>query len=93
MADGRFHSVRVIKEKYEVVYQDDTVIVSEEAMRSLLSISEDQETLEFEGTARPLLNLQRGKVTIFPLTALRRVVSWQETGEKIIVETTLTSNW
>lgn len=87
MAEGRFHSVRVVREKYEVVYQDDTVIVPDEAMRSLLSVSEDQETLEFEGAARSALNLQRGKVTIFPLTALRRIVSWQDTGEKIIVET------
>lgn len=87
MAEGQFHTVRSVKEKYEVTYHDDTVIVSEEAMRSLVSISEDQETLEFEVAARSALNLQQGQVTIFPLTALRRVVSWRDAGEKIIVET------
>lgn len=87
MAEGQFHTVRSVREKYEVTYHDETVIVSEEAMQSLVSISEDQETLEFEGAARSALNLQQGKVTIFPLTALRRVVSWRDAGERIIVET------
>lgn len=87
MAEGQFHTVRSVKEKYEVTYHDDTVIVSEEAMRYMAPIYDDPERLEFAIDAKPHLHLERGKVTIFPLAALRRVVSWQESGNKILVKT------
>lgn len=84
---GAFHSVRTIKEKFEVTYHDDTVIVSEDAMRFMAPTYDDPKLLEFSIDAEPYLNLEAGKVTIFPRAVLRRVVSWQKSGDKILVKT------
>ena len=86
IAEGGMHSVRKIKDKFEVTYQDDTVIVAEDAMRYMAPITDDYQNLEFSIEAKEHLNLEQGKVTIFPLAALGRVESVQERGDKILVK-------
>lgn len=86
-SQGVAHNTEILHSVYDVTYQDDTIIVSDDAMQYFQYASDDLTTLTFRKDAGPLLDLEKGKVTIFPLTALRRVTSWSEEGDSIIVNT------
>ncbi|MEO1246442.1 MAG: hypothetical protein AAFX56_12240 [Pseudomonadota bacterium] len=85
--DRQMHTMERLKEKYEVSYQPGTVIVSNEAMRYMARPVFDSNELVFSLDAKPHLDLEENAVTIFPMAALVRVVSWRESGDSIIVQT------
>lgn len=81
------HVMKRVRDKFEVTYQPDTVIVSDKAMQYLATPVVGSNRLEFSREAKPHLDLEEGKVTIFPMAALVRVVSWEETADRIVVRT------
>ena len=85
--DQQMHVMERIKDKFEVTYQPGTVIVSNEAMKYIAPIVLGSNTLEFSVDAKPHLKLVENAVTIFPMAALVRVASWEQSGNKIIVHT------
>ena len=85
--DESMHAMTIKESKYEVTYQPDTVVVAQEAMQFLSTPIRGKNELVFAAAAKLHLNLEKGKVTIFPMAALVRVQSWQEVGGNIVVQT------
>jgi hypothetical protein len=81
------HTMQILKNLHEVTYQPETVIVDDAAMQFMAAPIIGNDELVFDAAAEPHLSLEKGKVTIFPLAALRRVVDWRKVGDQIFVDT------
>ncbi len=86
-SESSMHVMRQVKDKYDVTYQPGTVIVSDKAMQYMATPVIGSNRLEFSIDAKPHLDLEKNQVTIFPMAALVRVISWEEQADRIVIHT------
>jgi hypothetical protein len=86
-SDGDLTSANEVEEMtYDVVYDDDAVVVEADAMADVVSVSEDGKTVRLSAGSGTAESLEEGTVVLFAESAFGTVESLSEDGDEVVVE-------